>query len=169
MHNRRWTDRYFEYQQRRSRQERWTTGASLLSVMAFTVAMVLEQVSARGAGVSIWYFHLTNVVIWGCLAVIIWSMRRQSQLRHLYGFGRRSVEGRPDRVVGRVLNLLPPAIRDDAEALIRELVDVSDDHRARGVPRCWTHLKCGWYLLVYVLRAGVAAAFGVLVGRMLGH
>jgi hypothetical protein len=67
----------------------------------------------------------------------------------------------------RLLEWLPPSMRDDAEGLMREFADVRDRDRARGGAPWLTLLKCGWFLTVYVLRTAIGLAFAALIGRLL--
>jgi hypothetical protein len=72
------------------------------------------------------------------------------------------------RVLPWFLRLLPPRMRMDTEAFVREFVEVWDEDRRAGKSVVGSALKFGWWLVVLLSMALLKQAFSAVVGKWLG-
>jgi len=114
----------------------------------------------RGFLVVGMFYLLPASVVVSTLSGLEWVFKRVT----------KEVEGTSlvARLLPLYLRLLPPWMRADAEAQVREFADERDRDRQNGRGMWFTTAKCGWWVVVCLTRLFFRSALSSLVGRLLG-
>jgi hypothetical protein len=115
-----------------------------------------------GTAVTVWLDHLGDrgpEDTYDMLVPIVYGVCFVAATTRTIVYALHSIKGvsnaQRSRTVTSLLNCFPRAIRDDAEGMFREFVELRRREREAGRPLWRTAIKCTWYVSAFLIGTAV--------------